>query len=537
MLKTNTVQPLVKFVLLFYSLLPLALHAQDDNDDEPMQPRRQAAVLPALIRGPYLQAASDKSIVIRWRTNALARSRVSYGLAPGQLTNKVEETALTTEHSIRLTGLAPHTKYYYAIGDIKTVLQGDSTNYFFTLPMAGTTGFYRVGMFGDCGTNSPKQRSVRDQFLKYLGNNYLDAWTLLGDNAYPNATDVEYQSNFFNVYKEDLLKNCPLFPAPGNHDYHDLDYSAAAAQKSHQVAYYQNFTMPEEGESGGQASHTQSYYSFDIGNAHFLSLDSYGEGKDAKRLYDPSGEQVKWIKKDLAKNKNKGWVIAYWHHPPYTMGTHNSDRETELVKIREQFLQVLEKAGVDLVICGHSHVYERSKLMNGYYGLEADFDGSKYNKSNSSGTYDGSSNSCPYIIDPSNKQHGMVYVVTGSAGKIGPTQATWPHNAMHYSNASVTGATLLEIQANRLDLKWVCSDGVVRDHFTMMKGVNTKSAIKAKSGQAVTLTASFIGSYRWSNSKETTRSIQVHPPTGKTIYTVSDTQTCLQDSFEVEVKD
>jgi hypothetical protein len=174
---------------------------------------------------------------------------------------------------------------------------------------------------------------VRDQLLNYLGPNYLNAWILLGDNTYPDGTDAEFQANFFNIYKDNLLKKYPLFPSPGNHDYHDVEFSAAVAQQTHEIAYYQNFSVPESGESGGVPSHTSEYYSFDIGNIHFISIDSYGKA-DKKRLSDTTGPQVEWIKKDLEKAAGAEWIIAYWHHPPFTMGSHNSDTEKELADIR-----------------------------------------------------------------------------------------------------------------------------------------------------------------------------------------------------------
>jgi acid phosphatase type 7 len=144
-----------------------------------------------------------------------------------------------------------------------------------------------------------------------------------------------------------------LFPTPGNHDY----YSATQSSRSH--TYYNIFTMPTAGESGGIASGTEAWYSYDWGNIHFLSLDSYGtESPNNSRLYDTTGPQVNWIKNDLAAN-NKKWTVAYWHHPPYTMGSHNSDTESELVNIRQNFIRILERYGVDLILCGHSHDYER----------------------------------------------------------------------------------------------------------------------------------------------------------------------------------
>lgn len=475
---------------------------------------------PALLRGPYLQSASSGSMTIRWRTDLATRSRVHYG-------DKIkDDSTLTTEHIVTLTGLSPHTRYEYSIGDFQTKLKEGS--YFYTLPEAGKTGMYRVGVFGDCGNNSVNQRNVKSSVLKYLGENYMDAWVLLGDNAYNSGTDAEFQTKFFNVYKDDLLKTYPMFPCPGNHDYNDRDFPGAfeMAQRTHQTAYYRNFSMPVNGESGGVASHTQAFYSFDIGNMHFLSLDSYGKEADQYRLYDTLGPQVQWIKRDLEANKNRQWVIAYWHHPPYTMGSHNSDTEGELVKIRENFIRILERYGVDLVLCGHSHDYERSKLMKGHYGMETTFSAAAHNLSNSSGLYDGSENSCPYVKD----SLGTVYVVSGSAGKLGGTQPAFPHNAMYYANATEGGASFLEVQGNRLDLKWICADGVIRDHFTMMKEVNQQQVIRAKAGTKVTLTASFTGNYLWSN-KQTSRSITVTAKAGT--YTVQDKEMCIKDTFTI----
>jgi len=421
-----------------------------------------------LIRGPYLQVASSTGILIRWRTDVFARSKVRYGTAPGKLDKAVEDIKLLTEHKVKLTGLKPSTKYYYSVGGLRDTLQGDAGNFFVTLPEAGKQGHYRIAALGDCGDNSVNQRQVKEQLLKYLGPEELTAWILLGDNAYQDGTDSEFQSKFFNVYKNDLLKKYPMFPAPGNHDYHDTDMTANFAQETHETAYYQNFSMPTEGEAGGVPSHTQAFYSFDVGNIHFLSLDSYGKEDKSYRLYDTIGPQVQWIKKDLAANKNKGWVIAFWHHPPYTMGSHNSDNEDELIKIRENFIGIIERAGVDVVLNGHSHGYERSRLMKGHYGMEKTFDPAKHNLSSSSGRNDGSKNSAPYKKTAKNDK-GTVYVLSGSAGKLGGKQAEYPHNAMYFSDADHGGSCVLDVQGNKLELKWICADGEIRDQFTMMK--------------------------------------------------------------------
>ena len=128
----------------------------------------------------------------------------------------------------------------------------------------------------------------------------------------------------------------------------------------------------------------------DLAKLQFVSLDSYGQ-ESGLRLYDTlQNAQVNWLKQDLAANTQK-WTILYWHHPPFTMGSHNSDIEPELINIRQNLLPIIEKYKVDMILCGHSHTYERSKLMKGYFGFEANFN-QIYNQSTSSGKYDGITN-------------------------------------------------------------------------------------------------------------------------------------------------
>jgi acid phosphatase type 7 len=516
-------------LLIIALMIAPAAHAQRPTD------RSQDV----LLRGPYLQAATSTSIVIRWRTDVLTRGIVRFGKTAGMLDRNAQDTVIVTEHKIKLTGLEPGKKYYYSIGSFFDTLHSGSGDYFVTLPPAGEEALYRIAAVGDCGNNSVNQRAVRDQLLHYLGdrNDSMNAWILLGDNAYYTGRDAEFQSNFFNIYKDNLLTKYPLYPTPGNHDYYDGDSSEEKVQHTHQVAYYQNFTMPVDGEAGGVPSHNPAFYSFDLGNIHFLSLDSYGIEEDKYRLYDTLGPQVTWIKQDLEANAHKGWVIAYWHHPPYTMGSHNSDKEEELVHIRENFIRILERYGVDLIICGHSHDYERSKLIKGHYGPETSFNPAAYVLNNSSGMYDETPNSCPYLKDSATGYTGTVYIVSGSAGQLGGKQTSFPHDALPYADATHGGAGMLEIQGNRLDWKWICTDGVIRDHFTLLKNVNQHHHLAIKKGDTAILMASFPSNspYKWSAGKATDRSITVRPSSTK-IYTVKDAAGCLQDTFEVTVQ-
>jgi hypothetical protein len=482
---------------------------------------------PLISRGPYLQLATPTSLIVRWRTDIASSSKVNFGTSLGGLTNSVMDNTLVTEHIIQLTGLTPNTKYFYDIGTNSSVLQGDANNFFISPVANGTQKKTSIWVTGDCGNNSTNQRNVRDQYAAFKGTNYTDLWLLLGDNAYNSGLETEYQTNFFDQYKNDMLKKTVLWPCPGNHDY----ANNATRQDDHNIPYYNIFSLPTSAEAGGIPSGTEAFYSFDYGNIHFLALDSYGRESNTFRLYDTLGPQVIWLKNDLLANTKK-WVIAFWHHPPYTMGSHNSDSEGELISIRQNFIQILERLGVDLILNGHSHSYERSYLLNGHYGLENTFNLASHAISNSSAKYDGSINSCPYIkngIAPK----GTVYVLSGSAGQLGGAQGSFPHSAMYYSNTTQGGSLYLEVDDNRLDAKWVGADGVIRDQFTMEKESGKVFNIINPPGNPTTITASFIGNYLWTPNGETTRTINISP-SSPTTFSVSDNFNCITDVFNIQ---
>jgi acid phosphatase type 7 len=482
-----------------------------------------------VVRGPYLQVGTSTSIIIKWNTSVPTDSQVKFGLAVGAYSNKVENLALTSAHELVLNNLLPNTKYYYTIGSTQAILHGDGANYFTTYPTQTADRKLRFWVTGDCGNNSDNQRQVRDQYLSYTGNEATDGWLLLGDNAYFSGLLTEYDDNFFSQYQGNIMKRTVLWPAPGNHDY----ANDAALQTSKLVPYYDLFTIPSQAEAGGIASQSKSYYSYNIGNTHFISLDSYGIEEMSHRLYDTISAQVAWLKKDLDANQQT-WTIVYWHHPPYTKGSHNSDGEDELMKIRENLLKILERGKVDLVMCGHSHSYERSKLLKGHYDFSTTFDAVTMNKSTSSAQYNGTTDSCPYIKHADRNGEGIVYVVAGSAGQLGGTVFGFPHPAMHYSNRANGGSLILEIEQDRLDVKWLCADGLIRDSFTMMKDVSRSKTIKINYGDDIELVASWKGNYEWSKGKETSPSIIVSPKSD-TIYTVGDSYKCLADSFKIVV--
>ncbi len=477
-----------------------------------------------LTRGPYLQMGNQSAVTLRWRTSKPTASTIEVGTTLGNYTLSATNPAVTTEHEVRISGLLPDTKYYYRFGSPTQFLQGDADNYFHTAPTEQKVAKTSIAVFGDCGRNSNgNQTGSLNSYLNHVGNEPADLMLLLGDNAYPDGTDEDYQEQFFNAYSPTILKNHVLFPAPGNHDYHP------GPKSSRTIPYYQIFTMPTEAECGGVASETEAYYSFDWGNIHFISMDSYGtELPDETTISDTLGPQVTWLKKDLAAN-TKPWVIAYWHHPPFTKGSHNSDKEGSLTRIRRNLLPILERHGVDLVLSGHSHNYERSYLLNNYYGTESDFSKKRDAISSSSGKYDGSKNSCPYITTGT-PNHGTVYVVSGSAGAGGSVESDYPHDALPFAFAD-GGMLYLEVEGNRLDGKFLRKDGVVADQFTIMQNAGKKTATTIAAGSTVNLTASWKGNYQWSNGA-TSRTISV-TPSQSTTYRVTDGSNCLADEFDI----
>ena len=269
---------------------------------------------------------------------------------------------------------------------------------------------------------------------------------MLGDNAYDRGTDSEYQAAVFNMYPE-MLRKSVLWPTLGNHD------GASSNSGTQTGPYYESFTLPKKAEAGGIASGTEAYYSFDYGNIHFVVLDSFDSSRS------PTGAMMKWLRSDLQAT-NQNWIIAYWHHPPYTKGTHDSDNGAAERDMRQNALPILETYGVDLVLAGHSHNYERSFLLNGHYGVSTTLtpdmildagDG----RTSGTGAYKKASD------------RGAVYTVAGSSGKTGG--GSLDHPAMFIS-LSVLGSVALTVNGNRLDAKFIRSNGSVADEFSIQKG-------------------------------------------------------------------
>ncbi len=408
-----------------------------------------SALALAVTRGPYLQTATSTSVVVCWRTDVPVDGRVFVGTSPGALSVAFSNASPATEHAIAVAGLAPRTRYYYAVGTASGVLAPAAPASFVTPPPPGAAEPLRIWAVGDSGTADANARAVRDAYRAAADGRPADLWLMLGDNAYVAGTDAEYQAAVFGTYPAELA-SMPLWPAFGNHD------GGSANGNTGKGVYFDVFRLPTAAEAGGVASGSEAYYSFDAGNVHFVCLDAY----DVSRF--PGSPMLTWLAADLAATRQT-WIVAYWHHPPYTKGTHDSDTETELVEMRRYVNPILEAGGVDLVLCGHSHVYERSFLLDGHYGNSTTLaPGMK--KDGGTGDPAGTG---PYRKPAARTPHaGTVYVVAGSGGQLGTGPLN--HPAMLRS-LSERGSLLIDVDAGRLDVRFVRADGAVRDSFAIVK--------------------------------------------------------------------
>jgi hypothetical protein len=398
-----------------------------------------------LTRGPYLQSCSSTSIVVRWRTDEAVGTVVEYRStnAPGELEN-ASDTPLT-EHEVRLTNLKPGTLYYYSVGSRTETLAAGSNYYFKTSPTNAQP--VRVWAIGDFGNAGPTQAAVRDSYMQYSNSVFTDVWLMLGDNVYGEANDFDYQTRVFDMYR-DMMAHTVFWPTLGNHD----------APFGFAYAYLNAVTLPQRAEAGGVPSFNELYYSFDYANVHFVCLDSWLTDRSS------NAPMCNWLRADLAAT-SQDWIIAYWHHPPYSMGTDFSDSTPILIQMREQVVPILESFGVDLVLTGHSHVYERSYLLNAHYGYSWSFNPTNALDIGMGRPTDGGAYMKPAAALGANR--GTVYVVCGNSGEGGPVNFE-RHPAMA-TKFDQYGSFVIDIDHLRLNAKYLRPNGAIDDSFTIDK--------------------------------------------------------------------
>lgn len=179
----------------------------------------------------------------------------------------------------------------------------------------------------------------------------------LGDVVYPKGEDVDYDEKYFAPYRG-FLPRVPVYPAIGNHDYGNYKFRGRG-EKRFREAYHTIFRKPK-------------YYSFDAGPVHFVSLDTSGAyGERAAAPIGPGSRQAKWLRADLKRAK-RAWTVVFTHVPVFA-----GERHGDQPFLQKNLKPLLEKGGVDLVLQGHDHVYERSRPIDGIVYVSAGTGGAK----------------------------------------------------------------------------------------------------------------------------------------------------------------
>ncbi len=447
-------------------------------------------LFPAVVIGPYLNMGTPNSAVVKWETNVPTTTELSYGTDSNTEQTYFDAT-LTKHHEVVLTKLLPNTQYFYNIEGIESFFNLTQAQYFYTAPEEDSEQAMRIWVTGDFGNGLPTQHLVYLDYLARNGTNKTDFWMWLGDNAYDKGTYSEYRNNVFNIYGP-TLRNHMVWPSLGNHD---VDACETLIDKG---PYFDFFTLPKNGEAGGAPSGTEAYYSFNYGNAHFICLES----TDNNRM--PSGDMLKWLKRDLNQNTKK-WTVAFWHHPPYSKGSHDSDDEGILIEMRENALPILEKMGVDLVLTGHSHDYERSYFIDGHYGKSDSFDATAHILNDELSGNEGEVYEKP---KPQSSHYGTVYAVVGASGSI-YTEGGLDHPA-NFFNSMLCGSMMLEISGDTLKAEYWNIDHLPTnaDEFYIIKkdtvlpcvnSLDLPETVSVCDGTPVTLSVHDAMKVNWSN--------------------------------------
>ncbi len=339
-----------------------------------------------LARGPYLQSVSATSAIVVWRTTLPGSSRVDYGV--GDYTRSIDLPDPTLEHAVTLTDLITSTEVLYRVSSAGVELASGSFR-----TAAGPDRPFSFAVIGDSGTGSAAQYAVADRLAA------LDPQLVLhtGDVIYPAGQADGYDPFFFEPYQA-VARRAPVFPTLGNHDY--------GTQRGQ--PYLDAFYLPHN-----NPAHTERYYSFDWGNAHFTALD-FNTG--------PDPDQIAWLKEDLAVT-DKPWKFVFYHQAIYSSGPHGYESWVEAK--RQLLAPIFEQNHVDVVFNGHDHDYERTQPI-----------------------------------------HGVLYIVSGGGG--GPLYPVVPQ-PFSADAESTTHTVFVSVDGCTLTLQAIKPDGTVFDSTTLTK--------------------------------------------------------------------
>jgi tartrate-resistant acid phosphatase type 5 len=280
-------------------------------------------------------------------------------------------------------------------------------------PQPSTVRFAAVGDFGDDSRNGPVVAAVA-KLVKGWNPEFV---ITLGDNNYNCGEQKTIAENITKHYG-DFIKpggENRFFPVLGNHDWgHNWGGNKPAVCKNkppHQHVcaaqdigpYLALFDLPGN----------ERYYEFVRGPVHFFALDSDCHEPDG---ITPDSDQARWLRGAL-ENSTARYKIVYMHHPPFSSGSHGSQKELQWD---------FKKWGATLVMAGHKHSYER---------LHA---------------------------------HGLPYIVNGSGGRVlRPFKKASKLPSSLYQNGTDYGAMLINADERKMTLQFFSQEGKLLDHCSI----------------------------------------------------------------------
>ncbi|MGX7667581.1 metallophosphoesterase [Flavobacterium pedocola] len=197
-----------------------------------------------------------------------------------------------------------------------------------TAPPVNTTNFSFLAI-GD----SRSGMSIWNQ-VSTLAHAKNAAFTIFNGDIVNNGGSISDWDSWFDNGKT-FVENNLVFHSLGNHD-------AASVPD-----YQNNFELPKSVPTTG----TTLYYAVDYGNAVFISLNSESPNDTA---------QYNWLISTLQANANKRWKVIFFHKPFYTIGSHAGEMNAYF----NTWWKAFDDYGVDLIVNGHDHMYERTKPIN-----------------------------------------------------------------------------------------------------------------------------------------------------------------------------
>lgn len=372
---------------------------------------------PLLISGPMVHLFEPDTLVITWSTEPPSSiGRLAWTAHTGK-TVLIDVEPENGRCIARLGGLVQGQTYTYRVshsGFLGRNIAMSGPHKVKTPAPRGNA--FRFLAFGDSGNGSNSQTAVADLMTRQEP----DVVIHVGDLVYPAGAKDDYIRNFFEPNAA-LISSVPFMASLGNHD--------VATDKGQPLLDV--FILPENGPDGIQPE--RNYY-FDYGDARFVALDSNRDTEKGAISFEQMKTVVgPWLRKVLTEC-NARWKFVYFHHPFYTGSSHRAEGSAHL---KEAYVEIFERSGVDMVFCGHNHLYERTAPI-------------KQDQ-----------------IVPDGK--GVVYIVTGAGGVSRYPEDEQPPEYIRAYNDEVFSFTQVDLSSEQLELKQIDENGNIIDEYSLKK--------------------------------------------------------------------